>query len=218
MEAHPVLSHAAWRDACSGFDTFLLFLIGDRFDPVAEPPPGRTSFGPRRDPRADRGRSERRQQRLVFGHTIFAFLDPQSLEPSPDPSCRPRQHAGNVFGLGWVKRVEMAGRARGPFIVAVEHERMEVRCQVESRAEALDERDRAAGSALDPEVSLRAPTVVRKHRPEEATQHFGRELRVPGAAVSERIRKREHPLSDGDLGEDAIHEMDGGISHASTSA
>lgn len=95
---------------------------------------------------------------------------------------------------------------------------MEVRCQVEGRAKALDERDRAAGSALDPEISLRAPAIVSEYCTKEATQHFGREPCVPGAPIPKRIRKREHPLSDGDLGEDPIDEMGGGIRHASTAA
>jgi hypothetical protein len=95
---------------------------------------------------------------------------------------------------------------------------MEVRRQVERRAEALDERDRSARPAPHPEVALCAASVVGENRAEKASQHLAREPRVPRTAISERIRKREHPLADGDLGKDPIDEMSGSVRHAPTAA
>ena len=141
MKAHPAVPDATWRNPSVGLDAVLLTLVRVRIDPISESPPRLARFRPRRDPRADRGRREHRQERLVLSQTIFTFLDPQVLEPSSDPAGRPGQDADHVVGLGWVERVEATRHARTPFVHPVEHERMEMRRQVEGRAEALDERD-----------------------------------------------------------------------------
>ena len=55
-------------------------------------------------------------------------------------------------------------------------------------------------------------------RPHEGAEHLARELRVVGAPVAERVRKREHPLPDRYLGQDAVHEMGRRVGHAAAAA
>ena len=58
---------------------------------------------------------------------------------------------------------------------------MEVGREVKGGTEALDESDRAAQSAPDPEIPLRSPPLVCKDRPQETTQHRTRDSGAPRA-------------------------------------
>lgn len=93
---------------------------------------------------------------------------------------------------------------------------MEVGRQVQRGAEALDERDRAALSLADTEKCSRSTPLFREHRSQEAAQDLAREPRIPGAAVSQRIRQREHPLPDRDLGQHPIDEVGDGEASVGT--
>jgi hypothetical protein len=91
---------------------------------------------------------------------------------------------------------------------AVEHEHMEVGLQVQCRAEALDEPDRAAQALPDAEASLRHSSLIGEECTQEAAQDLAREPRVPGTATPVRLGTRQHPLPNGYLGKNAVHEMD----------
>ena len=90
---------------------------------------------------------------------------------------------------------------------------MEVGRQVQGRPEALDERDRAALPLADAVERPRSPSLVREDRAQEGAKYFTRQPRVPGAAVAKRVRKREHPLPDRDLGQHPVDEMSRGVGH-----
>ena len=60
----------------------------------------------------------------------------------------------------------------------------------------------------------RATPVVCEDRTNERPQDFTHEPRIPGAAISERIRKGEDPLPDRDLGQDPLDEMGRRVGHA----
>ncbi len=71
---------------------------------------------------------------------------------------------------------------------------------------------------VDPEEASRPDPMLRKDRTQEGAQDLARELRIPGAATAERIRKREDPLPDRYLGQDPIDEVRRGVGHATTAA
>jgi hypothetical protein len=218
MQTHPALANAARGDRGPRLDTVFAILLGDRFDPIPESSPRRACLRPGRNPRADGRGAQQREQRIVLRKPILALLLSRRLETSPDPPRGPGQHASHVVGFGWIERMKATRRTRCPLVDAVENQRMEMWRQVESRTEALNERDRAAQTAADPEVSLRPSSLIRKQSTQETAQHVTRKSRVPSATVSERIGKREHPLPDRDLGQYAVDEMGSGFGHAPSAA
>jgi hypothetical protein len=70
-----------------------------------------------------------------------------------------------------------------------------------------------SASISNVKIPLCSPALISEDRKQEATQNLIRETRVPGAAIPERIRKREYPLPNGDLGEDTIDEVSGCVCH-----
>ena len=90
--------------------------------------------------------------------------------------------------------------------------------RVECIAEALHEGD---GAALAPaDAPLPAGTAAKRGEDGayEEREDSARHLRVIGQAMAQREREREHPLSHGDLGEHAVHEMPRGVGHAAATA
>jgi len=95
---------------------------------------------------------------------------------------------------------------------------MKVGRQIEGRPEALQESDRAALSLANAEEHSCSTPLLCEERSQEGAQYFARELRIPGAAIAERVRQREHPLSDRDLGQHPVDEVGRGVGHAATTA
>jgi hypothetical protein len=93
-----------------------------------------------------------------------------------------------------------------------------MRRQVERGAEALDERDPAAETAAHTHLPLRSLLLIGEERAQKATQHLAHELGVPGAPISKRKGKREHPLPHGHLRQHAIDEAGGGVGHSPSAA
>lgn len=79
---------------------------------------------------------------------------------------------------------------------------------------SLHERDRATLAASHAPLAARAPAEGGEDRPHEDTQHGAGERSIVGESVAETERQREYPLSHGDLGEDAVHQVRGRIGHA----
>jgi hypothetical protein len=63
-------------------------------------------------------------------------------------------------------------------------------------------------------VMARAAALVREQGAKKRAQYLAREDGVPGTAVPERIRQRQHPLAHRDLWNDVIDETGGGIGHS----
>ena len=95
---------------------------------------------------------------------------------------------------------------------------MEMQVQVQRRAEALEESDRAALLGAHAPVPPNAPPQLREERAQEGAEHFARELAVVSAAVAKRVREREHPLPDRHRGEHAEGEVRRGVRHATAAA
>ena len=100
------------------------------------------------------------------------------------------------------------------------HERAErAKCiRAQLGREALYERDGAALWRSHFPVLSRAPPEFGEEGTQEGAEHFARESRVVGTAITERVWKREHPLADRDFGQNAVDEVCRGLRHAVTAA
>jgi len=121
---------------------------------------------------------------------------PPALGDSKNPTCCASQNAGHVFGLRRRERNERSQIVRGARIDPVEHERVEMRRQVERRPEALDESDRPILSTLNPGESTCPSSLVGKQRTQKGAKDLRREPRIPGTAVAEWIGKCEEPTDE----------------------
>ena len=81
---------------------------------------------------------------------------------------------------------------------------------VERRAEALDE-GHGAGEWAGHPAPPRRPALEGEERPDEEAQHQGEEPGIPGQTEAHRHGQRERPLPVRSPGEDALHEVDGGV-------
>ncbi len=212
-----VQAHASLTDATRGHDGSNFDAGGvvfSRLHPIPEPSPGLARLGTRRNPRTDRGRSKHRHQGVVARKRIVLPITSASFQLPQDTSRRPCQDPCHVFGLRGRKSHEVSGAMRRSRVDTVEHERMEVGREVQSRPEALDERDRAALRLANSEERSCSSSLVRKDGAQEGPQHVARESRVPGTAIPERMGQREHPLPDRDLGQHPVDEVGCGVGHA----
>src|SRR5512140_1206310 len=89
---------------------------------------------------------------------------------------------------------------------------MEVDVQLEAAAEALDRRDCAAPAIDGPPPAPAAPLEA-EERAGVDRAHRAAEGVIPRQAIAERVREREHPLADGDVGQDVIDEFRGARGH-----
>ena len=126
--------------------------------------------------------------------------------------------ATDFFIVGWRERVEADRRASRNRVDAVEGERVDVAVQIDCGSKALQETDRSALRATDHALPARPTAQGREERSQKDVQYLTHQLCVVGTAVTEWIRKRQHPLSHRDLGQDPIHEVRGGIRHAPSAA
>jgi hypothetical protein len=64
--------------------------------------------------------------------------------------------------------------------------------------------------------SRRTPKVplIGEERAQERAQHGARQLRGPGEKRSERVRQRQNPLSNRNLGQNSLDEVSSCVRHA----
>lgn len=138
------------------------------------------------------------------------------LDQALDPTRGAGEHARHLVRLerGQRKKPGRLPLADRVGVDAVERQRVEVDVQIERRAEALDEADGAALLRANAPLPPRAPAQLREQGPDEGAQHLAREPRVVGAAVTEWVGQREHPLTDRHLRQHAIDEVSRRICHA----
>jgi hypothetical protein len=96
---------------------------------------------------------------------------------------------------------------------AVEDERVQVDVEIECPAEALHDDDGAAPRLPQP-TRLGPRPQVALYRAEQHAGHCGAQVVAPGQGVADARRQGEHPLSDGYLGPDVIHEVRRALRHA----
>jgi hypothetical protein len=89
--------------------------------------------------------------------------------------------------------------------------------EIEPTPEALDHRYRAA-LAIANAAAPRATAVEREQRVHVDAEDGAAELVIPRDPVAEAIRQREDPLSYGDPGQSAVHELGGLSVHTAPAA
>jgi hypothetical protein len=120
----------------------------------------------------------------------------------------------DVGVAGRVHRHEGGGARRRGDPDAVGDQNVEMRMEVEGRAVPLQHTDRPAaalaGAGL---VALPGEDDV-----QEDGEHGAQEGAIPGEAIAQREGEAEDPLAYGDVGQDAVHQVGGGVGHAATEA
>lgn len=113
-----------------------------------------------------------------------------------------RATSRSVGGAGWNRVVPSASRAKTPLSSSV----WKWTVQLEAPAKPLDRGDRATAAvtnaAVTPAPALEAEECTRVNGEHGATENV-----IPGEAVAERVRQGEHPLADGDVGQDVVDEL-----------
>jgi hypothetical protein len=89
---------------------------------------------------------------------------------------------------------------------------VEVDVEVDRPAEALDG-GHASGPRIGHPRPPRGPSLPGEEGPREEVEEPGRDLRIPRREEPEPAREGEHPLPDGDLREDVVDEVVGGVLH-----
>ncbi|MPM12756.1 hypothetical protein SDC9_59110 [bioreactor metagenome] len=131
------------------------------------------------------------------------------------------QQSGQVLDIRLRnRRNEVKNRPAGetPRINAVHRQHMKMDVQVESIAEPLDERYSPATSGPSQIRKSGGAAEVRENRVDQnvvdSCDHFG----IVSQPEPQRVRQRKHPLPDGYLRENPVHEVGSGISHAPSAA
>ena len=99
---------------------------------------------------------------------------------------------------------------------AVEHERVEVNIQLQPTAKALDHRHRAGLPVLGA-PHTRGPRVEAEQRAGMHAQHRAAQRVIPGEAVAQAIRKRQHPLTDRYPRQHGVDKRGGAFGHPPSS-
>jgi hypothetical protein len=181
---------------------------------IAEPPPRLARLWPADNTRAYRGRHQYAEQRIVAREWVVAVLEPALLELPHHTPRRSGHHARDIFRFERGQREEGAGVMGGARVDTIEHQAMEMWREIQRRPESLNERNRRTVSCAYAMVTARAATLVREQGAKKRAQHLAREPRVPGTAIPERVRPRQHPVADRDFRHDAVYETGGGIGHS----
>jgi hypothetical protein len=140
------------------------------------------------------------------------------LEVSHHTAGCSSHHPSNIFGFGRGKREEGAGVVGGASKDPVKHQAVKVRREIERGAKSLDKSDCAAVAAPHAVVLAGTPALVGEQCAQEGAQHLACESGVPRATITERIRKRQNPLTRGHLGKHAVDEVRGCVCHAPATA
>jgi hypothetical protein len=100
---------------------------------------------------------------------------------------------------------------------ALEQQRVKMDVQLEATAKPLDRGDRAT-AAVTNSTAPPAPALEAEKRTRVDGEHGATEDVIPGEAIAERVRQGEHPLADGDVGQDVLDELRGAGSHPPAAA
>jgi hypothetical protein len=99
---------------------------------------------------------------------------------------------------------------------AVEHQRVDVHVEIEGSPEPLDDRDGASARLLDAS-GARMVLQPAEDGAEEDRGDAAAQVVVPREPVP-HLRQAQDPLSNGDVGDDAVHQMCGAFRHTATTA
>jgi hypothetical protein len=90
--------------------------------------------------------------------------------------------------------------------------------EIQSGSKSLNRCDRTTLGTLHTMMDTGAAALVRKECSHERAQHFTRELRIPGAAISQGIGQCQDPLSHRHFRQHMIDEVRCSVGHAPSPA
>ena len=143
-----------------------------------------------------------------------AAFDEKAPKAPDDSACGP-------LDLGVGRRREAAEADRTVWlrcVRAVEHDRVEMKVEIESIPKSLDEGHAPAFVGCTAVSKPSSVTQRREHAAHEQLQHLRGQLRVVSQFVTQSDRQRENPLPHGDLREYAVHEERSRVGHATPAA
>jgi hypothetical protein len=138
-------------------------------------------------------------------------------EPRRDASVDAPRDRLELRGVGLVGRVEEHALLRVAAEDAVEEDGVKMNVQVQAAAEALHKRDRPTLPLLGALAPGAGPIAREDHLDKDAgdsREHVGLERREQAQLVGQR----EHELTHGHVGQDAIDQVGGGVGHAPAGA
>ncbi len=172
----------------------------NRIDAIAEASPGLACFRACRDARANGSSNQSREQGVVGRQGVVFVLESAFFEQPYDAAGRSGHHSGDIFQLERGKREEGARGMGWASIHAIEDDAVKMWVRVKSGAKTLYRGHCTAKTSLYTMMNASAAPLIGEERTQEGTQDFAREPRVPGTAVTERVRQGEHPLAHGHFG------------------
>jgi len=177
-----------------------------------------TGAGAEGDTAQDGGIAETREQGglrdervLRLGINVFAD-EAASTQQAQDARANRLEETRHLQVGRWRRRVKAKPSFRLPLEHTVENEGVKVHVEIESAAEALDDRNRTATAfhvSRPCLPALEAEKCSHVDGKDRAAQGV-----IPREDVSQSVGKREHPLAAGNLGEDGVDEVCGLGGHA----
>ena len=157
---------------------------------------------------------------VVVGHVGRALLFDQHPPPTGEEFHHPSddlvQHRLQRF-IGWRGDFdEFRSAVNATPAHAVQHQAVQVNVEIGRRAEALEERDSAAVGFVCLQPGL--PEQLARDHAVHDLQHRRHQLGLCGQQQAPRDRQRQHPLAHRHMGDDVVHQVSGGLCHASGTA
>ncbi len=164
----------------------------------------------------DAHRSVERKPAVLPGQHVAGVIrieQPVVGEPAQHPAADLRFDHGSGFPRQCRCLSKLDPTAFERLEHPVEDAAVIVQMAIERSTEAVDEAHRPeAGPCRDPGT---ASAQMGLDHPQEDTQHGGDRLWLPFQVLAQELGDGQHPLSDRQGWEDVIHQMGGGLGHAS---
>jgi hypothetical protein len=161
----------------------------------------------------DPGQDGRGLAEGVGRRAVVCWLELATGEQPPDTGADGGEDLRHVLIARWGRGVK--GEVAGLRLAedAVEYERVVVEVEVEAAAEALDHGDRPRLAVADP-VGAGGARVEGEERASIHAQHRAAQGVIPGQAVAQAIRQRQHPLAHRHPWQHLVDERGGAFGHA----
>jgi hypothetical protein len=194
----------------------------DRRTRVSKTTHASTRLTPERDePLHRRGRQVRERRRFVhpgIDATVVGvapgriLATPAPLQQLPEPWLHGGQHLRHVQRGQTRRRMKPDRSRRVTRKHPVEHQRVDVDVEIERSPEPLDDRDGASARLLEADRARVVPQQA-EDGAEEDSGDPPAEVVIPRQPVPQSVRQTQDPLSDWNVGDDAIDQVGSAFRH-----